>query len=226
MPVALRSAVNAITGLVLAAVTWGCTTGPEVAGHVCIVFDIRNPGQCGAMQLVAGLRVVEVESANHTTTDGNGNFSVAIPARATSAVLRIAEDRADRRTSIVGVDVATAGEVLTPVITTTLWNTYLTALHLSEDPALATIHVAFPSPGAYVGSAQVDGAAQLIFNQGEAFAWANTPPGDQTIVLMALGVAADTGTAMVKVVSRSDEVLYNAPVPVQAGAITWLQIGS
>jgi hypothetical protein len=195
-----------------------------VSGHACIVLDLRNPGLCGAMQLVGGLRVVEVASGNQTTTDDAGNFSVAIPAHATSAVLRIAEGADNRRTSLVGVPAAPADDVLTPVVTTTLWDTYLTALHITEDPALATIHLSFPYPGAVIGSMSVAGAAQILYDQGEPFDWAAMPPGDQTIAIMALGVPVDTGTATINVVTRTDGVLFNADVPVEAGAITWVHV--
>jgi hypothetical protein len=209
---------------VIAALTCGCVSARDVSGHACIVLDIRNPGLCGAMQLVGGLRVVEVASGNHTTTDDAGNFSVAIPTHATSAVLRIAEDADNRRTSLVGVPAAPAYDVLTPVVTATLWDTYLTALHITEDPSLATVHVSFPYPGAVIGSIDVAGAAQVLYDQGEPFDWAPMPPGDQTIAVMALGVAVDAGTAAVKVVTRTDEVIYSADVPVEAGAITWVAV--
>jgi hypothetical protein len=167
-----------------AALACGCVgnTAHSVVGHACIVLDIRNPGLCGAMQLVDGLPVVGVPS---------------IP----------------------------ADDVLTPVITGTLWGTYLTALHLPpEDPATATIHVSFPYPGTVIGSAEVPGAAQLIYDQGEAFDWGPTPPGDQTIAFMAFGVPVDTGSVSLKVVSRTDEAIFSADVPVEAGAITWVVI--
>jgi hypothetical protein len=219
------NAIPRLVVLVVAALACGCSSGPEVSGHACIVFDIRNTSECGAMQSVDGLRVVEVDSGHETTTDGDGHFSVPIPAHTTSAVLRIAEGRDDRRTSLVPVDVATTEDVLTPVITTALWSTYLTALHVPDDPALATIHVSFALPGAYVATAQVDGATQLLFDQGASFVWATMPPGDRSLVLLATGVAVDTGTARLKVMSRADEILYDAPVPVAAGAITWVQVG-
>jgi hypothetical protein len=58
------------------------------------------------------------------------------------------------------------------------------------------------------------------------------PPGDQTIALVALGVPTDAGSAlgiptdagsvMLNAVLCTDQVIFNAPVPVQAGAITWV----
>lgn len=220
--------MNARTRLAIttfAAVTCGCAGGPDVNGHACIVLDLRNPGLCGAMQLVDGLPVVEVASGNRTTTSPDGYFSVAIPARATSAVLRVAEGIDQRRTSLVGVAMAPADGVLTPVITNTLWDTYLAALHAPPyDPSVAAVHVAFTAPGGGVASASVAGAAQLLYCQGQPFDWAPQPPGDQTIAFMALGVPVGTGTATVHVRSRNDEVIYSADVPVEAGAITWVHV--
>jgi hypothetical protein len=210
-----------------AALASGCVGNNvhSVVGHACIVLDIRKPGLCGAMQLVDGLPVVEVASGNHTMTDAGGEFAVAIPKQSTSAVLRVAAGVDDRRTSLVGVPSIPADDVLTPVITGTLWGTYLTALHVPpEDPATATLHVSFPFPGTVIGSAEVPGATQVLYDQGEAFDWAPTPPGDQTIAFMAFGVPVDTGSVMLKVVSRSDEAIFNAEVPVEAGAITWVVI--
>jgi hypothetical protein len=208
----------------VAAVAAACA-GRDVTGHACIAFDLRNPGLCGEMQDVGGLRVVEVGSGQHTMTDGDGEFSIAIPEHATTAVLRVADDREDRRTTLVDVPVAPADDVLAPVIATTLWNVYLAALHVPpEDPSRATVHVSLPPPGELLGSVQVAGATQLLYNQGEPFIWAELPPGDQTPAIMAFGVPVDAGTAMVSVVSRSDQVLYNAEVPVQAGAITWVRV--
>ena len=197
----------------------------DVSGHACIVLDIRKPGLCGAMQIVDGLSVVDLESGHRTQTDSDGNFSVPLPEHARSAVLQIAEGRPDRITSVVGVPDAPADDVLVPVITTTLWTTYLTGIHVPpQDPSTATIHVSFPFPGVYLGGAQIEGAAQVIYDQGDAFNWGPTPPGDQTIALMALGVPTDAGSVMLNAVLRTDQVIFNAPVPVQAGAITWVYI--
>jgi hypothetical protein len=220
--------MNASTRLAFstfAAVTCGCVGGRNVNGHACIALDLRNPGLCAAMQIVDGLPVVEVESGSHTTTSPDGYFSVAIPAHATSAVLRIAAGIADRRTSLIAVPVAPADGILTPVITPTLWDTYLTALHAPPyDPSLASIHVSFTAPGGVVASASVAGAAQLLYCQGQPFEWLPQPPGDKTIALMAFGVPVDTATAALSVRSRSDEVLFDAEVPVEAGAITWVHL--
>ena len=220
--------MNASTRLaitVFAAATCGCVGGRDVSGHACIALDLRNPGLCGAMQIVNDLPVVEVESGNHTTTSPDGYFSVAIPERATSAVLRVAGGLGARRTSLVGVPVAPAEDVLTPVITPTLWDTYLTALHAPPyDPLLASIHISFTSPGGVVASASVTGATQLLYCQGQSFDWGPQPPGDKTIALMAYGVPVDAGTARLNVRSRTDEVLYDADVPVEAGAITWVHV--
>jgi hypothetical protein len=189
------------------------------------VFDLRNPGRCGALQDVGGLSVVEVESGQRTTTDHDGGFVVDLPGGATSAVLRVADDREDRRTSMVGIDQMPSTDVLAPVVTTTLWTTYLAALHAPpDDPALATVHVSLPPPGIAVGSASVAGATQLIYNQGDPFIWALQPPGDATPAILAFGVPADSGTAMVTVISRADKMLYSAAVPVQPGAITWVRV--
>jgi len=203
----------------------GCVDRSGVAGHACIVFDIRNTALCGAKQDIGGLSVVEVMGGERTTTDADGGFSVAIPDGATRAVLRVAEDRTDRRISLIGVDVAPTDDVLAPVITTTLWTTYLTALHVEDKPTTATVHVSLsPLPGIAVGGVEVAGASTILYNQGEAFIWNEQPPGDQTPAVMAFGVPVESGTAMVNVISRTDEVLYNGPVPVQAGAITWVRI--
>lgn len=210
--------------VVIAAVASGCV-GHDVIGHACIVFDLRNPARCGAQQDVGGLSVVDVESGQRTTTDHDGGFVVDLPDGATSAVLRVADDRDDRRTSMIGVDAMPSDDVLTPVITTTLWTTYLAALHTPpDDPTLAVVHVALPLPGIAVGSASVAGATHLIYNQGEPFVWALQPPGDETPAIIAFGVPADSGTAMVTVISRTDQLLYSAPVPVQPGAITWVRV--
>jgi hypothetical protein len=221
--------MNAVARFAIAtftALACGCVggTGHDVAGRACIVLDIRNPGLCGALQIVDGLRVEEVASGRHTTTSADGYFSVAIPAQATSAVLRVAEGTEDRRITLVGVPAVPSEGVLTPVITSALWGTYLTALHVSDDPATATIHVSFPYPGAIIGSAGVTGATQLLYDQGQAFDWQPMPPGDQTIAFMAFGVPVDTGTATINVVTRTDGVLFNADVPVEAGAITWVHV--
>lgn len=203
----------------------GCVDG-GVSGHACIVFDIRNTAQCGARQDVGGLSVVEVTSGKRTTTDDKGGFSIAFPDGATSAVLRVAGDRDDRRPTLVAVDAAAMDDVLTPVITTTLWNTYLTALHVPpEDPATAAVHVALsPLPGIAVGGVEIAGATQILYCQGEPFIWNEQPPGDQTPAIMAFGIPTAAGAAKVTVISRTDEVLFDAPVPVQPGAITWVRI--
>lgn len=222
--------MNAVARFAIATLTalaCGCVggTGHDVAGHACIVLDMRNPGLCGALQVVDGLRVEEVASGRHTTTSPDGYFSVAIPAKTTSAVLRVAEGADDRHITLVGVPSVPVEGVLAPIITNTLWGTYLTALHVPpEDPATATIHVSFPYPGAIIGSADATGATQLLYNQGQAFDWGPMPPGDQTIAFMAFGVPVDAGTATINVVSRTDAVIFNADVPVEAGAITWLHV--
>jgi hypothetical protein len=221
----MRGVVRSVAISALCAIVSGCVERGGMTGHACIVFDIRNTALCGARQDVGGLRVVEVMSGEHTTTDESGVFNVALPEGATRAVLRLAEDRADRRTSLVGVDVAQPDDVLAPVVTTALWGTYLAALHVVEAPATATVHVSLaPLPGIAVGGVEVAGASQILYNQGEAFIWNEQPPGDQTPAILAFGVPVDAGTAMVNVISRTDEVLYNGAVPVQAGAITWVRI--
>jgi hypothetical protein len=222
MPPLARLAIVTVTALACGCVSG---TGHDVAGRVCIVLDIRNPGLCGALQLVDGLRVEEIASGRHTTTSPDGYFSVAIPAKTTSAVLRVTADSNDRRTTLVSVPSVPAEGVLAPIITDTLWGTYLTALHVpAEDPATAAFHVSFPYPGALIGSAGVTGATLLLYDQGQAFDWLTMPPGDQTIAFLAFGVPADTGTATIKVVSRTDEVLFEGDVPVEAGATTWLHV--
>jgi hypothetical protein len=212
-----------VIAAVAAAATCGCTS-PSVAGRACIVLDLRNPDQCGARQDVGGLRVEEVGSGHQATTDGDGRFRVDLPEDAAGAVLRVAADRADRRTSLIGVPDAPAEDVLAPVITTVLWSTYLAALGVTEDPSRATLHVSFPPPGVFLGGAQVAGATQILYNQGEPFVWGPQPPADQTIGFLALGVPADAGAAMVHVVSISDQVLHSAAEPVEPGAITWVQV--
>jgi hypothetical protein len=220
----MRGLVGYIATAALCAIGAGCVER-DMTGHACIMFDIRNTALCGARQDVGGLRVVEVMGGARTTTDDSGVFNVAIPEAATHAVLRLAEDRTDRRTSLVGVDVAASDDVLAPVVTTTLWDTYLAALHVVDDPSTATVHVSLsPLPGIAVGGVEVAGAAQILYNQGEAFIWNELPPGDQTPAVLAFGVPAGDGTARVNVISRTDEVLYDGPVPVQAGAITWVRI--
>jgi hypothetical protein len=210
---------------VLGALGAGCVERPGVTGRACIVFDIRNTGLCGARQEVSGLDIVEVTSGERTTTNDSGEFSIAIPDGATRAALRVADDRTDRRISMIGVDVAPSDDVLAPVITPTLWNTYLAALRVVEEPSTATVHVSLsPLPGIAVGGVEVAGASQILYNQGEPFFWSELPPGDQTPAVLAFGVPVGDGTAMVNVISRTDEVLYDGPVPVQAGAITWVRI--
>jgi hypothetical protein len=193
-------------------------SGPEVAGRACVVVDIRNPDQCGSGANVEGLTVVELTSGARTTTDAAGEF--AIPYDESTAILRVAEGRTDRRTSLIKVDDAST-DVVAPVITELLWNTYMTALGVIEDPTRATIHLAFPPPAAVIASAGVPGA-QILFNQGEAFTWGSQPPADQTFALMALGVPVDAGTATITVYSLADQVIFSAEVPVEAGAITWV----
>jgi len=222
----MRVVALSIAIAALGAVAPGCVADRAgVAGRVCIVVDIRNTALCGAAQEVGGLSVVEVMGGEHTTTDAKGGFNVAIPDGATRAVLRVADDRTDRRISLIGVDVAPSKDVLAPVITPNLWTTYLNALHVVDEPTTATVHVALsPMPGIAVGGVEVAGAEQILYNQGEAFIWNEQPPGDQTPAVLAFGVPVAAGTAMVNVISRTDEVLYNGPVPVQAGAITWVRI--
>lgn len=193
------------------------SSAPEVAGHACIVIDLRNPDQCGPMADVEGLDVVELTSGARTTTDAGGEF--AIPFDESTAILRVAEGRTDRRTSLVKVDAP--ADVVVPVITGLVWNTHLTALGLIDDPERATIHLAFPPPAAVIGTASVPGAL-VVFNQGEPFTWARQPPTDETYALMALGVPVDTGTATISVYSLENQVLFSAEVPVEAGVITWV----
>ena len=202
----------------------GCTSSDGVSGHACIVFDLRNPGLCGELQDVGGLHVVEVASGHDATTDSKGEFSVGLADGATSAVLRIADNRTDRRISIVDVADAPTSDVLAPVIATQLWQVYLDALHVTEDPARATIHIALAGMGEIVGGAGVTGATQVLYNQGDSFVWSSLPPGDQTRAIILLGVPVDTGSAMVSLTSRADKVLFDGSVPVQAGAITWLLV--
>src|SRR5689334_19969419 len=155
--------------VVLAALACGCAS-PDLTGHACIVFDIRNPGRCAAAQDVGGLSVLEAESGAHTTTDANGVSAMQVPERVASPVLRVAYDRDDRRTSLIGLDSTPSGDVLTPVITTTLWETYRAALHAPPDDAtLAAVHVSLGLPGIAVGSIAVAGATQVLYNQGDAF---------------------------------------------------------
>ncbi|HEU4727800.1 MAG TPA: hypothetical protein VFT22_07930 [Kofleriaceae bacterium] len=211
--------------LAFAAEVCGCASRPEVSGHACVVLDIRNTDLCAAKQVVDGLSVVETTTGRHTTTDATGNFSVPIPDHATSAVLRVAEGAENRRISVVGVPRAPADDVLVPIITVDLWNTYLTALHVpEEDPTRAAVHVSFPFPGETIASAAVAGATSLIFCQGQPFEWGPQPPGDQTIAFMAFGVPVDAGTATITVRARTDEVIFSGDVPVQAGATTWLYL--
>ena len=210
--------------IALAAIACGCV-GPDVTGHACIVFDIRNPGRCAAAQDVGGLSVLEAESGAHTTTDADGAFVMNVPQGVPSPVLRVAYDREDRVTSLIGLDSARSGDVLTPVITTALWATYRNALHAPpDDPALAAVHVSLGLPGIAVGSIAVAGATQILYNQGDPFNWLLQPPGDQTPAILAFGVPADRGTAMVTLISRTDKVLFDGEVPVEPGAITWLRV--
>jgi len=208
----------------LAAIACGCA-GPDVTGHACIVFDIRNPGLCAAAQDVGGLSVLEAESGTHTTTDADGAFVMNVPEGISSPVLRVAYDRDDRRTSLIDLDSTASGDVLTPVITTALWATYRTALHASgDDAALATVHVSLGLPGIAVGSLAVAGATQILYNQGDAFNWQVQPPGDQSPAILAFGVPPDQGTVTVRLISRTDKVLFDGEVPVEPGAITWLRV--
>jgi hypothetical protein len=202
----------------------GCTSSDGVSGHACIVFDLRNPGRCGEMQDVGGLHVVEVSSGHDATTDGDGEFRIALPEGAMPGVLRVADNRTDRRISLVDVASAPSGDVLAPVIATQLWQVYLDALHVTEDPTRATIHIALAGMGEIVGGAGAAGATQVLYNQGDSFIWNALPPGDQTRAVLLIGVPVDTGSATVSLTSRADKVLFDGPVPVQAGAITWLAV--
>lgn len=215
--------VMARAGIVaLAATTLGCTeTGPSIDGRACIVLDLRNPAQCGARQDVGGLHVVELTTGASTETNNDGKFSVDIPETATRATLRIAEGRTDRVPSVVGVPEAPADGVLAPVITTTLWDIYLTQLRVVPDPSQGIIHVAFPAPGVVIGSARITGATQVLFNQGEPFIWGPSPPSDQIIAIMGFGVPAGTD-ATINIITASDQV-YTVAAPVEAGAISWVR---
>lgn len=212
-----------VGALGIAVAAGACVGEPRVTGHACVVFDLRIPDECAAMQLVGGLSIVDTASHRRATTDDAGQFDLALPADALTSVLDLTGD--DRRTSVVAVPDVPATDVLTPVITTTLWSTYLAALGISDDPSLAAIHVSFKRPGEYVATAQVAGAARILFNQGAAFDWQPMPPGDQTVDFIAFGVPTAAATARVTITARDDSTIYNDDVPVQAGAITWLHVG-
>src|ERR1044071_3186122 len=94
----MRAAAFAAFG-VLAMLAGACTGSDGVSGHACIVFDLRNPGRCGEMQDVGGLHVVEVASGHDATTDGNGEFRISLPEGSSGGVLRVADNRTDRRIS-------------------------------------------------------------------------------------------------------------------------------
>lgn len=222
----MRSSTLLVTALAAAACAAGCAADspPHVSGHACVVFDLRIPDECGAMQPVGGLSVVDVASQRAATTDDAGLFDLALPDSGQGAVLRIG-DHSDRRPSLVGVPELPADDVLTPVITSTLWGTYVSALHAIDDPTMAAVHVSFKRPGEYVASAQVAGAAQLLYNQGAAFDWKPTPPGDQTVDFIAFGVPIGSGTAHVTILSESDTTIFDGDVPVAPAAITWLHVG-
>jgi hypothetical protein len=217
--------LGALAALAIALAAGACVGEPSVTGHACIVFDLRIPDECAAMQIVGDLSIVDAASHRRATTDGAGQFDLALPGNATTSVLEIAGDSSDRRTSLVRVPDVPATDVLTPVITTTLWSTYLAALGIPDDPSRATIHVSFKRPGEYVATAQIAGATQILFNQGAPFDWKPVPPGDQTVDFIGFGVPADASTARVTITARDDSVIYNGDVPVQAGAITWLHVG-
>lgn len=209
---------------VLAMLAGACTGSDGVSGHACIVFDLRNPGRCGEMQDVGGLHVVEVASGHDATTDGNGGFRIPLPEGSSGGVLRVADNRTDRRISLVDLASAPSDNVLAPVIATQLWKVYLDALHVTEDPTRATIHIALAGQGEIVGGAGAAGVAQVLYNQGDSFVWNTLPPGDQTRAVLLVNVPADTGSATVSLTSRADKVLFDGSVPVQAGAITWLLV--
>ena len=215
-----------VAALAAAACAAGCAADspPHVSGHACVVFDLRIPDECGAMQPVGGLSIVEVDSQRTATTDDAGLFDLTLPDSGTSAVLRIG-DHSNWRPSLVGVPELPAQDVLAPVITSTLWGTYVSALHAPDDPTMAAVHVSFKRPGEYVATAEVAGAAQLLYNQGAPFDWKPTPPGGQTVDFIAFAVPIGNGTAHVTIHSQSDTTLFDGDVPVAPGAITWLHVG-
>lgn len=216
--------LRALSLLVLASLAACASDSPEVAGRACFVLDLRRPHTCPVAQLVEGLQVHELVTDVTVSADADGRFHIPVTDATTQAVLRVAEDRTDVRTTLVGVDVAMQTDLVTPLITNVLWQSYIDGAHLPpDDPTTATIHVAFPPPGSNVASVQVEGATSIYFNQGDSYVWDVMPPGDQTVVFLALGVPVTTGTAHVTILNR-DDTTRTIDTPVEAGAISWVYL--
>lgn len=201
-----------------------CADGPYISGRACIVLDLRYPRQCLGGQDVGGLTVEAVGTDLHTVTAKDGSFRIDTPTELATATLRVATGRADRRTSLVFVDDASAAEPIVPVVTTSVWTSYVTTMGGTDDPARAALHASFEPPGAIVGSATVSGANEIFYNQGEAFVWNVTPPGDQTLAVLALD--AEPGASTVTITMLDDTQLTFDAIPLEAGVITWLELGA
>lgn len=201
-----------------------CHDGPHVSGRACIVLDLRYPRQCLGGQNVGGLTVDVVGTDLHGVTESDGTFRIDTPTELATATLRVATGRTDRRASLVFVDDVADAEPVVPVITTSVWTSYVTTMGGTDDPARAALHASFDPPGAIIGSATIGGANEVFYNQGEAFVWNVTPPGDQTLAVLALD--AEPAPATVSITMVDDTQLTFDAIPLEAGVITWLELGA
>jgi hypothetical protein len=216
----MRFAALALGTCTLAA----CHDSPHVSGRACIVLDLRYPRQCLGAQDVAGLSVEEVVTARRAVTDSDGSFRIDTPMELVSATLRVAEGRADRRTSLVFVDLAADDDLIVPVIATPVWTSYLTRIGATEDPAHGALHASYEPPGAILASASVVGATEVFYNQGASFEWAPSPPADQAVAIVAPDVTPGTSTVTITKVNDT-QVVFDA-MPIEAGLITWIDLGT
>lgn len=194
---------------------------PHVTGRVCIVVDLRYPRECPGGQDVSGFTVEELGTGLQTVTEADGAFRIETPEDLSLAVLRVAQGRTDRRMGIVSVD-PQRDEIVVPVIATPVWTSYVTTMGGTDDPTRAALHASYPPPGAIIAVASVPDANQVFYNQGNAFAWAPTPPGDQTVAILALGLATQSASITITGVDDSQHVVSD--LPLEANAITWVDL--
>jgi hypothetical protein len=193
----------------------------DLAGHVCVVRDLRGPTTCSAFDLT-GVSVIAQPGGEATTTDRDGRFSFDDPDGPTR--LEVADGDPDLRPSRLDISPwsAPAG-VVAPLVTQLRWEEILTAaaaIEVDGDGSLV-VYVIDADDGTPVAGAVLDSVIG-----------AGNPPlygGDDALDWLPGGETGGSGAALVVSVPEGEVTLTavfgrrdgTVSVPVVAGALSF-----